>query len=384
MEGYLEKLSSGLVKRWQKRYFVMTGHYLNYSENEQDAQTGNGVKSSIDLVSATSVEVSEKITEFTLNLGAESFRFKAEGEDEAERWVASLETFIAGAASTPALNIPAAIPEQTESSAESSAESSTERTGNSAPVVKEAAEVEASCATDITRVGSVTAQQSEVEAPAVTEPKKGGGRKNTGRRPKPHGTLTRNSLHKQAMARLKNGHGSLEEAVKAPVGQQLNEWHAVNVTNFYNDISMLFGVLEGELCTSARPQCASMTAGPHQYLWADGVKIKKPVKCTAAEYMDYLLHWTEDQLDSDLFPTEPSMPFPENFVSQVRTIFKRLFRAYAHMYHSHFDHFVALGAETHLNTCFKHFIVYVHEHALMEKQDQEPLKDFIPKLLDGL
>lgn len=46
-------------------------------------------------------------------------------------------------------------------------------------------------------------------------------------------------------------------------------------------------------------------------------------------------------------------PFPKNFVSLVRNIFKRLFRVYAHMYHSHFAKIVALGEEAHLNTSFK-------------------------------
>jgi hypothetical protein len=31
MEGFLEKQSSGaLGKRWQRRFFVISGHYLNY------------------------------------------------------------------------------------------------------------------------------------------------------------------------------------------------------------------------------------------------------------------------------------------------------------------------------------------------------------------
>ena len=125
-----------------------------------------------------------------------------------------------------------------------------------------------------------------------------------------------------------------------------------------------------------------MSAGPHQYLWADGVKVKKPLKVSAPEYMAYLMDWTEEQLDSTaLFPTDPATPFPDDFLVQLRVIFKRLFRAYAHMYHAHFDDFFELGAEAHLNTCFKHFVVYVQEHQLMREEDQVPLKEFIPQLL---
>lgn len=51
-------------------------------------------------------------------------------------------------------------------------------------------------------------------------------------------------------------------------------------------------------------------------------------------------------------------PFPSNFQDVVKTIFKRLFRVYAHIYHSHFQKIVSLKEEAHLNTCFKHFVLY--------------------------
>lgn len=39
------------------------------------------------------------------------------------------------------------------------------------------------------------------------------------------------------------------EAVKLPPGEDLNEWHAVNIVDFYNAISILYGTLES-FCTS--------------------------------------------------------------------------------------------------------------------------------------
>ena len=53
-------------------------------------------------------------------------------------------------------------------------------------------------------------------------------------------------------------------------------------------------------------------------------------------------------------------PFPSNFRDVVKTIFKRLFRVYAHIYHSHFQKIVSLKEEAHLNTCFKHFILFTY------------------------
>jgi MOB kinase activator 1 len=51
-------------------------------------------------------------------------------------------------------------------------------------------------------------------------------------------------------------------------------------------------------------------------------------------------------------------PFPPNFLDVIKTIFKRLFRVYAHIYHSHFQMIIKLEEEAHLNTCFKHFMLF--------------------------
>ena len=126
-----------------------------------------------------------------------------------------------------------------------------------------------------------------------------------------------------------------------------------------------------------------MCAGPHyEYLWADGVKVRKPIKVSAPEYVDLLMTWVEGQLNDEcLFPLQLGTPFPKNFLSVVKTIFKRLFRVYAHIYHSHFQKIVGLGAEAHLNTCFKHFIYFVYEFKLIENKELEPLRDLIDQLM---
>ena len=74
------------------------------------------------------------------------------------------------------------------------------------------------------------------------------------------------------------------------------------------------------------------------------------------------------------------MPFPRTFRETVRTIFRRLFRVYGHIYSSHFDQICALGIEglslcrslselsfllgcqpAHLNTSYRHFFLFVNE-----------------------
>lgn len=62
--------------------------------------------------------------------------------------------------------------------------------------------------------------------------------------------------------------------------------------------------------------------------------------------------------DPTIFPQQYGVHFPPNFVDVVKVIFKRLFRVYAHIYHSHFKNVCSLGEEAHLNTCFKHFMAF--------------------------
>ena len=45
------------------------------------------------------------------------------------------------------------------------------------------------------------------------------------------------------------GTGNMVDAVKLPPGEDIKEWHAVNVVDFYNAISILYGTLEYN-CTS--------------------------------------------------------------------------------------------------------------------------------------
>jgi len=188
----------------------------------------------------------------------------------------------------------------------------------------------------------------------------------------------RQKLSDYAKATL--GSGNMRSAVVLPKGEDVNEWLAVNTVDFFNEISLLYGTIT-EFCTAST--CPVMSAGSqYEYHWADGVKVKKPIKVSAPEYVDLLMSWVETQLnDEHIFPLQLGTPFPKNFQSVVKKIFTRLFRVYAHIYHSHFQKIVGLGAEAHLNTCFKHFIYFVHEFKLIEPKELAPLKDLIDSLM---
>eukprot|EP00163_Fabomonas_tropica_P001328 TRINITY_DN11005_c0_g1_i1.p1 TRINITY_DN11005_c0_g1~~TRINITY_DN11005_c0_g1_i1.p1 ORF type:complete len:215 (-),score=49.12 TRINITY_DN11005_c0_g1_i1:134-778(-) len=175
------------------------------------------------------------------------------------------------------------------------------------------------------------------------------------------------------------GTGNLREAVALPEGEDKNEWLAVNTVDFFNQINMLYGTIT-EFCT--REQCPIMSAGSkYEYHWADGQTIKKAIKVSAPEYVDYLMTWVQGQLDDEaIFPSQIGVPFPKDFEQRVKNMFKRLFRVYAHMYHSHFNHILALGEEAHLNTCFKHFIYFIQEFSLVDKKELVPLQELIDDL----
>ena len=123
---------------------------------------------------------------------------------------------------------------------------------------------------------------------------------------------------------------------------------------------MLYGTIT-EYCSEE--SCPVMSAGKkYEYHWADGLNIKKPIKCSAPRYIDYMMSWVQDQLDDEaIFPSKigiliffkvslsflhywfmklfywKGVPFPKNFLSIAKTILKRLFRVYAHVYHQHFE-----------------------------------------------
>ena len=80
------------------------------------------------------------------------------------------------------------------------------------------------------------------------------------------------------------------------------------------------------------------------------------------------------------FLSFPGVPFPKNFLSIAKTILKRLFRVYAHIYHQHFSQVIQLREEAHLNTSFKHFIYFIQEFQLVDKRELAPLQELIDKL----
>jgi MOB kinase activator 1 len=150
-----------------------------------------------------------------------------------------------------------------------------------------------------------------------------------------------------------------------------------------------------------------MSAGQrYEYLWADpgptkssanvpGASVtREPLKMSAPEYVDTLMTYIQSRIDDEAtFPSKIGAPFPKTFGNVVRTIWRRLFRVYAHVYCEHFSVIVGLGLESHLNTSFKHFVLFAKEFEyvlsqvetdfrLIENKDFAPLAELVDSMLE--
>lgn len=178
---------------------------------------------------------------------------------------------------------------------------------------------------------------------------------------------------------------ALIQAVKLPKDEDLNEWLAVHVADFYNQVNMLYGTIT-EFCS---PQtCPRMIATEeYEYLWQEtnpsaSGSLKKPVSLPACEYVENLMNWIQNFFDNDnIFPSKIGAPFPQQFPSLVKTIFKRVLRIYAHIYCHHFHEISELGLQSHLNTSLKHYVLFSNEFDLINKRDYGPLEDLIQTML---
>ena len=172
----------------------------------------------------------------------------------------------------------------------------------------------------------------------------------------------------------------LKLVVQLPQGEDRKEWVASHTLDFYNQVHMMYGTLIN-FCTPET--CEIMNAGPKvEYYWADGNVVKKPVRLCAQDYCARLFAWIQEQIeDETLFPSKISEPFPKDFHKIATRIFKRLFRVYAHVYHSHHNVIVSQGQEEHLNSSFIHFVLFVTTFDLIDKKELQPLQPLIDKLM---
>ncbi|XP_029074320.1 MOB kinase activator 3A isoform X1 [Monodon monoceros] len=118
-------------------------------------------------------------------------------------------------------------------------------------------------------------------------------------------------LHKKAQASLNAGL-DLKLAVQLPAGEELNDWVAVHVVDFFNRVNLIYGTIS-DGCTER--SCPVMSGGPkYEYRWQDEHRFRRPTALSAPRYMDLLMDWIEVQINNeDVFPTNVAL-FSEHFL----------------------------------------------------------------------
>uniref|UniRef100_A0A8D0T0C9 MOB kinase activator 3C n=2 Tax=Sus scrofa TaxID=9823 RepID=A0A8D0T0C9_PIG len=209
-------------------------------------------------------------------------------------------------------------------------------------------------------------------------------------------------LYKKAQASLKSGL-DLRSVVRLPPGENIDDWIAVHVVDFFNRINLIYGTM-AERCSET--SCPVMAGGPrYEYRWQDERQYRRPAKLSAPRYMALLMDWIEGLInDEDVFPTrvgpgpflwwslwhvslrgaamwcKKGVPFPKNFQQVCTKILTRLFRVFVHVYIHHFDSILSMGAEAHVNTCYKHFYYFIREFSLVDQRELEPLREMTERI----
>lgn len=159
----------------------------------------------------------------------------------------------------------------------------------------------------------------------------------------------------------------------------------------------------GIVCDVAgEPQAGTGEAFPpgFEYRWAEGGR--EAVRVSGPQYIRKVLTWVETLLnDASIFPTVEGTalkfawtainlvisivyltfmigaPFPNNFEKVVSSVFTKLFRVYAIIYTNYTGQIESVGASAHLNTSFKHFLLFVWEFGLVKVQEMEAVAEVV-------
>ncbi|PLW10047.1 hypothetical protein PCANC_02274 [Puccinia coronata f. sp. avenae] len=179
--------------------------------------------------------------------------------------------------------------------------------------------------------------------------------------------------------------GSFRTIVSLPRYCDVNEWVAVNLVDFFNSLNLILS-LTTECCNAN--VCPTMSSGPGMdYTWTSMTGgTKKQVKVPAPQYIDYVMTWAEKLLsDEATFPTKAGREFnPNTFPSSARHLYTQFLRIFAHLYHAHFDHFVHLSSEGHVNSLFAHFLQFGVEFDLMDPKELRAPKEGTPFVIGDL
>eukprot|EP01084_Bolivina_argentea_P234672 395068_1 len=91
--------------------------------------------------------------------------------------------------------------------------------------------------------------------------------------------------------------------VRLPPQTDINEWYAVHMVQFYNELSLVCGIIRHDNIICNERTCPKMCAGiDFEYLWHSREFIQL-IPVSAPKYIDFLLEWIEELInDKKQFP----------------------------------------------------------------------------------
>ncbi|KAL9062858.1 MAG: hypothetical protein Q9157_008581 [Trypethelium eluteriae] len=216
------------------------------------------------------------------------------------------------------------------------------------------------------------------------------------------------------------------------------EWLAHQVVEQFRLLNEMIKVIQEVNGHTGMPICNPRTCptmsggGGHTYTWLD--QAGRPCRISAAHYISSVQRWIKGKIDDpNTFPIEieppingpypgqasggmlntgstPPIPagptslnqplsqlagpagrnwvgkaagFPENFESDVRSMYKQMMRCYCHLFYAHWvDPFWHASATKELNTCFIHFVNVGKLFKILDDKDMEPLRPLVEIWVD--
>ena len=163
--------------------------------------------------------------------------------------------------------------------------------------------------------------------------------------------------------------------------EDANTWIGVNLVDAFADAKLLHELLVS--CGHCVAEsCPKMSAGRrYEYRWADASS-PTPVELPAPEYIQRLLAWAAPQLEG-IDDAESETELPPDFRARAATMYRRLFRIYAHLLYHHHEQIVAMGAEPMLISSLTSFMRCVDEYTLISDAELAPLtaNGFLDRLM---
>ena len=138
-----------------------------------------------------------------------------------------------------------------------------------------------------------------------------------------------------------------------------------------------------------------LTLARFTYTWLDNNR--NPIRIPAHQYISLVQKWIMGKInDRRIFPTDTNITpprgqaasnkdwmgkpsgFPDTFENDIKSLYRQMFRCYAHLYHGHWvEPFYHLNVHKELNTCFIHFVNVGKEFDLLDDKDLKPMQPIV-------